>query len=1178
MSAEWDLNAYASVVGGQLLLAPTATVSATATFNPPTGLPWSYGEPFIVLSLTSDSTSAGCRVDTKGSGAAILHHDLTTTGTQSFSIAATLAPADTLDLLKIICAPGSGSATVDWIASQNGDYPFAPLDDIELSFDTMGTPYEGRTTFVRTSEDQSTIFAGSDGGGLGWSTDGHDWHTANGDENDWYPLQRYGAWDVWSTASATDAGDSFVLTGMNNDGRFGGLWYSHDVGAHWKPLIGHSPEHVSDTRLGGARTLNDCGESNYASGRLLVTNTNWSTDSTAWLYVASQEAESRGVWAQRMSTANSPSPLLCQPYDPATLPTPDMFPDTDDDDEGYTAIPSALETGSLPAGGTQADYLLVGYRPLAGTDAVAAAATDPSVLNALYLCPTIDGQTDCSDRPACMPVVDTTDGDYLRGIRDIERDPLHVNRFFLVEDGVEVTDTNTCTPIDRDSSVWVLDVTPDVGTGFAFTLWNTDDLVDDYPTWSEDSTPDPASYYGATSTCPGGATDDPTYGDLVPPTSVLTSEASKPNGIEADPGGDWLFTFYNSSSGAYGCASIFRAAIPTDLAEDDTLPWQPFQSWVAGEMAFDTSTRNATRREAVDPAAAFMKDEPMQEAWPAGLTDGIFVDGVNVHGEEGTHLLLGGNHVWWLPQEYAGAAAHPGWDTSDHQDLDAVPFILAFDEEDGGPAFQSAQMRAVTSFPGALTDESGNRDELISANGDYLTFRLYGGDPAYRPPASRPCNFAMTGLVGVDVAGWSDPEDPATRQVWLLGNKPDGVDYDPALGRGLFLSRDGGDEWCWDGMSDDDASAAQLANDNHLKPDAVTSEWFLHCQDQGHDLVDSLGSPVAAHPGWEACKTSNFADPFNMDVDPLNGDPVGLPRKIVALGEGIALVAASRACQSDTFNCDPGDAVGEGLWVVRDGGSTGLSYTKVVLPSNTCTEADLFATTAIRGLAVHPGSGDSNAEMVDAFVVSSASNCGLVEITFTLGSEDTSADLAVISTHPDTDAGGAIPEYPDCSLSAAAMLGVSVGPDGDWLYAYGGYAHYSDAYADGGVCAIDLTGDYVHGAGQENAVTPVEARFAIHTLLPHPHVQAVSWFAGWADEGCLACMPTGVYEVQHRYKPATDTWAWGSRRISGEDLGFKGVYEMTWGGGDDVDLDAPYLMNLYLATPGGGFWDGAVEW
>lgn len=1176
VTAEWSPS-HATVSGGELVLTPTLTEPGRVTLA--NTLAWSYGRPVVVITTTSAPTS-GCNLIATGSnGGGSLVQSLSV-GTQAISLASTLKAGGNLTLLRLDCGAGTGSATIDWLALQNSDYPFPPLNDIELTFDTMGTPYEGRTTFVRTSEDQSYVFVGSDVGGLGWSTDGLNWQTANGDVNDWYPLERYAAWDVWSTAHSGNAGDSFALTGRGADGLYGGLWYSDDIGAHWTPLLGHTAEDLY-VPLGGTRTADDCESLIYTSGHLLAGDLHVDDWNTSWLYVASQRSDARGIWASKIVTASSASPMVCQPYDPESLPTAERFPDTeaDGDAEGYDALPSALASGRFGLAEVVRDFVLVGYRPIAGADAVAAEGEDPSVLDALYLCPTRDGTSNCGVQSTCQPVVDTDDGDFLRGVRDIVRDPLHDNRFYIVDDAVEVTAANTCAPLEgEDSSVWVLDVALDEGFDYTFALWNTDDDVDDDPSWSVDSGSASVDYYGTNGTCPGSDSSDPTYGDLVPPKSDLDQEMSRLNGVEVDPAGDWLFTYYNvaDSSGAYGCVRVFRSAIPGEWEEDEPLPWQPFQSWVGGEMAFDSSTRAAERREAIDAGNAFMKDEPLLDAWIGGVSDAIFVD----DGDDGYNLLLGGNHVWWVPPE----DGTPGWDTTDHQDLDAAPFILAFDAADGGPAFQDGQMRAVATFPGGSGTDP-RRDLLVSANGDYKSFALYGGDPSSRPPATRPCNFQMTGIVGVDVAGWSDPDDSDTRQVWLLGNAPDGtsaypIPYDRSLGRGIFLSRDGSDEYCWDGMGDFASGAAQLAGANFLKVGAGDA-WWLYCEDQGQDLVDSSSTTVPAKPAWEACKTDEPENPFGIDAHYSLGDPVGLPRRISALGEGIAVMAASKACQSDLgVGCDEGDATGEGLWVVQDGGASGLSYTKVVLPTGSgCDEADLFGYTNLYGMAVHPSSGNTTGHLVDIFLASGEGACGLVEITFTLGSEDTSATLDVISTQPDSPGSGG-DSYVDCTLSPTAMLGVDIAPDGQWLFVYGGPDHYDDASSgtDGGICAVDLTAGYLGGQGQVQAVTPDEARFAIHTVLPHPHMQGIAWFAGWADQGCLYCMAPGVYELQHRYKPATSSWAWASRRISGDDLGYKGAWELTWGGGDDVDIDAPYLMDLYVATTGSGFWDGLVEW
>src|SRR5436190_1144082 len=92
----------------------------------------------------------------------------------------------------------------------------------------MRVPGGDPIAVLRKDDQGNVMFAGSDTGGFawapieGWSSDGTDWTTANGRENDLYDAADMGVWDIFSR----DGTYAFILTGFSNSGLNGGLWWS----------------------------------------------------------------------------------------------------------------------------------------------------------------------------------------------------------------------------------------------------------------------------------------------------------------------------------------------------------------------------------------------------------------------------------------------------------------------------------------------------------------------------------------------------------------------------------------------------------------------------------------------------------------------------------------------------------------------------------------------------------------------------------------------------------------------------------------------------------------------------------------------------------------------------------------------------------------------------------------
>lgn len=190
---------------------------------------------------------------------------------------------------------------------------------------------------------------------------------------------------------------------------------------------------------------------------------------------------------------------------------------------------------------------------------------------------------------------------------------------------------------------------------------------------------------------------------------------------------------------------------------------------------------------------------------------------------------------------------------------------------------------------------------------------------------------------------------------------------------------------------------------------------------------------------------------------------------------------------------------------------------------------------------------------------SSVPDCGIREVEFTLGLEGSAVWSDVEYHDPGTS----------CDLAPIVTRGLTLSRDGNALLTYGGRSD-GDTSDGGGICAIDLT-SYV----AEQAIDAADLAMYVRALYPHPHLENVYFVGGITSADCPGCSIPGLYGLERRYRPDTDTWTWKLDMLSGDDMEHPQVNTITWGsaGGDDLTM-----TDLFVGTAGGGALDGLLTW
>ena len=639
--------------------------------------------------------------------------------------------------------------------------------------------------------------------------------------------------------------------------------------------------------------------------------------------------------------------------------------------------------------------------------------------------------------------------------------------------------------------------------------------------------------------------------------------------------------------------------------------------------------------------------EPWKEVAPtAGILDLEFVRPGGAAGDEPWQLFVDTVTPYLAQAE----TIWPGWDTplSSMEDLDQVPFVAAWTENAG--AWQNMGQRDV-----AWCASCGD-GRVEAADGQDGWFSAFPGDETARPPMWRDCHQTTLGQGASDVSAWEDPfwgrfEVAEPPQLWVAGEAADTADDQDGKRYLMFATWDEVEErW----TSDSGEPCLDIST-------WATGEWVNFAQGGALDCGDGKDWDVDGnyyHDGfidqpWSAC-----ADDWpNVDLDAAG---VGSIRTIVAIDEDLAVLAAAPVNTQNFVG-------GEGLWLVRRVGTDGMRYQAITYheldpdqsTGSDCPASEFFSDNLkgapeivvdrARWLATR--SYDTVYEQwvgeLRLFVMGrpqSDGSCGLAEVMvnaepgtyvpapiepFEDNGTSVEASWFELDYYNEVDTSNdTLRMNRGCTPPPKGFAGISLSPDSEWLYFFGGDELGSggpdittSANNTAGVCAVrvgadrdlDLslnsTGvcDVVYNGpmadpaefdttdGTLNMCVPYPAEQAVRrdvmparvaSFVPDPIVQGVFYAGTQAFSGCDFCEestpptpPMGVYVVQRRVSPTNGAvnWAfeWNVGVTDDDDLEFREVTELRPG------LHRyPFtpVRHLYVGTTGGGLWDGELTW
>ncbi len=1053
---------------------------------------------------------------------------------------------------------------------------------------------------MRTSDeydaDGGLLLIGSDVGGMAWSpyhnpeVEPSVWHTANGTLTDWNDGTETSVMELAATWRGDRQGgrpgfrdpaefDVYALTGTDALGYGGGLWWTSDLEGNpqfWRAIAPElsafkhrddcvTTEETEDT----AAPAEETGSKDISSGDLMVDFPDYPSHMLIGSGGRGTAAARRGLYLWEKNTTSPP----VEPY--IGLP----------ENATYSALPAALATGEVD----DVPFVVVGYRVI---------ASDASAYDALYLCPAgfdpadFDEPTDPA-AASCLPIVDGVDGTTAYDVRDIEADPANpiwdstgengdtIARFF-VADGARIwdEDLDTCANWREDATVLVVTVRHS-SSGWSFNVWDSDPAsAPGTPVWLATG---PTYFVETFDGCLRDGGGD-TYGNLVPPNPNSYQENVDISTIAIDEEGKWIFAFYPTGimGARWGCASVFRAPLPTRSTFPDgmSLGWKPFQEYTEDSVNADdmsphlTTGHAADRRAHVNPMGAYLEDEPNLETLAGTYVhDATFVPGAR------QSLLMGSAMVWWVFEDghtAFGDTSGVGWNSMEvftvPPALDQAAFVLAFAGADSEPVLQDLTAPAVAACPGCTTGELQTPHDRILGGGagDFKYANLYGEDAGWQEPADRPCEFHMMTSSIKDIEVWVDRSgDTEDAQGWamispqtLTGKVARGypVVTDPGLGRAIFFSEqvgigaaELGEEWCWDGVASG-GTAGFVSGPAYLKEG---TQWDLTCTDS--NLL------TGAIHGFPAC--AGGVEPRQMSA--------GMPLALEVVGRDTAVFTASPARPNDV-ELHTNDADLGGLWVVTHNPALGLTYDEVAFvdywndeSSSTCTKADLFEFSdtfrAWPDVTVHPDSSALAGEPVRAFVSSRAGACGVAEVTWDRGSEGAATWTPVdISGCGMLDTG---------ALGTYAINGITASRDGRWLFVWGG--GNDPTVTTTAVCAVDLLG------GSAKPLFTVDMfPVAFAAMSSHPHLADTWYLGGYNTPTHDDSKPGGIWALQRRQRwdASVSSWEdqWGLTRVGDGALQHRAVADIDLGPGAGGRYDP--IRAFYVATSGGGWWDGQTSW
>ncbi len=1116
---DWTVSS-GSISGGELVLEPPSpSVDATATMNET--LDWTLGR-FTVHVDVDDFDGATCWLEVSESGSATVWTRSLTIGTSTHFFT-DVAPGDTIDLLRIRCQGGAATdPVIDWLTVSNGQSYFAPIADVETDALTMSFPTGERQTFLRVFG--TRVYTGSDVGGFAYSEDdGESWTAENGGFDDFKDPGDLGVWDAWNTGDD----DLFVLTGEKDSGLRGGIWRMNALDGNFEELD------LSPYELGFSKHFDECATKSYSSGKLVVSDEDYADDN---FYVLSQADGDRGIYL--ISNAST-TPTVCQPYDPTSLP------------EG--AVPRAAAIV-----GTTDRFLVVGY----GARYLSTDASDPGP--GLYACPLVDPGACVDFDEACTPIDDgdpDTDEEAM-DVRDIELHPEDPHRFYVADGGVrltevvdEVNQTTTISCAAGHSTVMAVDL----AGASTWQVWDTDTsdtpATTNVPVWAYDDTTSTFRGYDDyaidESGCATGGTD--LKGDLVGFTAGAPIVS-----VAVAPWTGHIFAFYNASSRNHACVTAFRAVVPTEFDDPDTLLWKPLMYYGDWDDSLE-GTGAAERRSRMNANGAWFGDtdgdgdneSPLIELRAQSVHDATFTpDTASTY-----RLLMGSQFQWWIP--VTGTSVDHDNDPTT-ADISAVgwnaPYTSALDglyfEHGWSPvhSFQDTGMQAIAAHVGSSTTP----DVVYQAIGDWGMSIGYGSEAeSTRHAADRPCQIDGLGTGGYAVSTWQAYGD---EEVWYgLRGQGAGAEHDESDRR--FLLYNDGSAWCWDGV--------ESRSYGTRLDDASGAYWELTCADE-----EALRPDLTP---WTACNST-----ATVENDAFGMDDIGNIQEIEAIGPGVALIAAWGACDSTyrATSCPTGS--GAGLWVATRT-ATGMTYEQVEFDETVlsgCTELQMFegpdGRHALVDIAVAPDT-DTSVGTVHAYV--SSSECGVFEVSFDLATPTvTTWDHVWTPDDPDDCAGNAFSVA--TTLNNGSLEGIELSLDGNELLVYGGEA--GGASEGGGICVFDVSAGGADAPGT-TVVTKDEVVMFIDAVRAHPWIEGLYAFGGYQTGSCTTCSDPGVYLLEKQYDPATATDVWSFEMVSSDDLEARLMYDFAWGVGAGA-AGTPLIDHLYVSSGGQGPWDLKMSW
>ena len=1111
--------------------------------------------------------------------------------------------------IQVDCAGATGDvAAIDWLVLQNSDIPFAPPEDLDLTWWDTDMPEGGydTSTVLRGGElcDEpcepvyETLLAACDVGGFGmWDEAEEEWVSINGDTTGssfLYQDVDIDAYDIgWVDDGSTD-GLLLGITGSGPDDELRGqLLASSDLGQSWTPLANGHSSSSSDPAVAANRRVHPWGTTDRPGGRLIQPT------GTGQAFIASQ------VEGEPALVLRDGSGSLCAVGE-GTLPEASDWASGTPEDVLVALSWMPDEVGS---GGAQ--IVLAGYRQRDLT-------TTSSDEQALFRC-TYSAEPTCSATPTCA-AIDASEGIDVADIEVVQSSDGSVQAYVADfgrrarNDGGSSPDTSNC----LDSSE-----TPSAGDTCGPRVWR----------WDVDrSTPD-------------GSAD--TIQDLVTPSSIkpagltFTGRTPQPvHGLNLSPSDVWLTAFtpnghagwYSSDAPAWRI-SVCEAKGITDSGYPSGCTTSAEPGWISlsddkyldpGYTSYDASDPSTgtdrdmdgevLRESELNTGSTWMADQTLT-AWRAEMRDGVYYQ------EDGSSpRLLVGNAPFgfWAWHVNSSSAYGP-----ESYDLDGAD-VATVDEDTaiGSTFYDNAGDTGSTTYQGTVVRDVRLGWDMRAWVTDMDNGFVYEEDGS-ATRAVRPSQLSTFGAGGMAVAT-AEVQAGDDGAVWVALYDKATTDG-PPYRQGILRSEDSGDTFCYQGVIEEGAEDVEDHGARHRSIDAVAKTKYV--PDQVDELFhrkeythpDWPGVPGFGTEDWVPCDNGVIGDPMDEGIAfregmTLEGTPHdmswGNPLDIVALDEHLAIATfASYDADQDLLgnSFTSTQSIPGRVGYTLDGGETWqeVDFSDAAADA-TCTavtdlQHDLFGKLAHLVL-VPDGTWHTSDEDwgLDFFVLgedsgdlysSGGHDCALWRVTL----ETTAGPVTTTDWEPVSIPYGGTE---DCTVYKPT--GVARAPWQDRLMIWGAYSKVSagsDAYDErGGLCLMDFD-----GGDPVSVLDPADGyRFTIKELVPNPLVQdnwLVSPFVDHLTQDQCARQRSGgawttdgedLYDacdlpipfVLQRRPPGAPGPDWVTT-----DLGIDGLHSLQ---GTQLDVAASYVqfasgvvivgMQVLYGTTGTGAFRGVVSW